>query len=227
MFCNMASITLLWPFSHWHFFFYVFLILSLDICVILSYIPLARWCYYHLQYSSEFRKFWLKYIFSLTIFPICALHHFFLSCPFEYVFLRILTQDLYALNDFFSLFYKLAKDSKLIGTDFLLPFLLFHIVREIVLSGPSDSLKHYVSKVFSEYFYPNGLLLSDWALYLVFVKIKSEIVALLVIFLYLSRSPLLEIRKKWNLFQGVLANPDCFSISVTLIWAVHVNYPPI
>lgn len=94
---------------------------------------------------------------------------------------------------------------KLIGTDFLLPFLLFHIVREMVLSGPSDSLKHYVSKAVSEYFYPNGLLLSDWALYSVFVKIQSEIVALLVIFLHLSRSPLLEIRRKWNLFQGVLA----------------------
>lgn len=63
--------------------------------------------------------------------------------------------------------YKLAEVylSVFIAVDFLLSFLLFPIVREMVLSGPSDPLKYYVSKVFSEHFHPNGLLPSDWEFY--------------------------------------------------------------
>lgn len=49
----------------------------------------------------------------------------------------------------------------LIAVDFLLSFLLFLIVREMTLSGPSGPLKCYVSKMFSEHFHPNGLVLSD------------------------------------------------------------------
>lgn len=167
--------------------------MSLYVCVTLLCMPLPRHCNYHLQWSS-FLILGIsdKTTFFLISFHICFLYQNNFVVWFRYCLFSRPLNNFYLIILLFDR--NLLFNTHCLQSSAIIPSLSY-----------SHPFKYYFSKVFSEQFHPNGLLLSDWALFSPYVRISVKLLFPFIFSILAGHLCLVEMQRKWNLFQGVLA----------------------